>query len=166
MNVHQPNASPSGPGIVLNTNQQQTYAFYNNFWNGNGTAGPNFDHPEPTGGVKADDPTFFSLAETFKGRVQRGTQLLATWVEFRVAAFDGAAHGDIGLEQGCDGVATVNATNESGQSNGSTDEVLSAAPEPAVQYKPDGTKALATTMGNWMSGPNEATVDYLNQVVS
>lgn len=31
--------------------------------------------------------------------------------------------------------------------------------------KPDGTKALASTVGNWMAGPNQAAIDYLNRVV-
>ena len=166
--THQRNASPSGPGIILNnhTGTQQRYAFYNNYWNGNGTAGANFDHPDPTVQVDANGSLFVSLPTSFKGRVQRGTQLPATWVEFQIAASnDNAAHGDISLEQGCDGAATISATDGSGQSNGFTNDVLSGAPPAALQNKPDGTPALATTVGNWMSGPNQAAITWENQVV-
>jgi len=110
--------------------------------------------------------TFVGLPTSFKGRVQRGTQLTATWVEFQISASnDNAAHGDISLQQGCDGAATINATDGSGRSGGFSQDILSSAPAAAVQNKPDGTKALATTMGNWMSGPNQAAIDYENQVV-
>lgn len=87
-------------------------------------------------------------------------------MEFQVSASnDGAACGDISLGQGCDGAATISATDGSSRTNGFSHDVLSNAPEAAMQNKPDGTKALATTMGNWMSGPNQAAIDYLNQVV-
>ncbi len=98
--------------------------------------------------------------------MQRGTQLPATWVEFQISASnDNAAHGDISLQQGCDGAATVSATDGSGRSGGFSQDILSNAPAAAIQNKPDGTKALATTMGNWMSGPNQAAIDYETQVV-
>ncbi|KAL9046065.1 MAG: hypothetical protein Q9214_001007 [Letrouitia sp. 1 TL-2023] len=158
----------SGPGILLtnHTGAEQSYSFYNNYWNGDGTAGANFDHPDPTVSVAANSSLFVSLPDTFKGRVQRGTQLPATWAEFQLSADnDHAAHGDISLQQGCDGAATISATDGSGRSNGFTEEILSGAPEAAVQNKPDGTRALATTVGNWMSGPNQAAIDYELQVV-
>ncbi|KAL8840883.1 MAG: hypothetical protein Q9170_001147 [Blastenia crenularia] len=161
-------AQPSGPGIVLrnHTNTEQQYAFYNNYWNGNGTAGANFDHPDPITTLNGNSSAFISLPTTFKGRVQRGTSLPATWVEFQVSADnDGAAHGDISLQQGCDGAATISATDGSGRSNGFTEDILSGAPDAAVQNKPDGTRALATTVGNWMSGPNQAAIDWENQRV-
>jgi hypothetical protein len=36
----------SGPGIILTnkSTKQQAFSFYNNLWNGDGTAGANFDH--------------------------------------------------------------------------------------------------------------------------
>lgn len=166
--IHQRNASPSGPGIILHNhrNSKQTFAFYNNYWNGNGTAGANFDHPDPTVQVEANGSLFVSLPTTFKGRVQRGTQLPATWAEFQIAASnDNAAHGDISLQQGCDGAGTISATDGSGRSNGFTNDILSGAPPAAIQNKPDGTRALATTVGNWMSGPNQAAIDWENRVV-
>ncbi|KAL8936674.1 MAG: hypothetical protein Q9216_004812 [Gyalolechia sp. 2 TL-2023] len=158
----------SRPGIILRNhrNQRQEYAFYNNYWNGNGTAGANFDRPDPVVTVNANDSMFVSLPESFKGRVQRGTQLPATWVEFQISADnDGAAHGDISLQQGCDGAATISATDGSGRSNGFTHDIVSGAPEAAIQKKPDGTRALATTVGNWMSGPNQAAIDWENKKV-
>ena len=163
------NAVPAqSPGIILGnkSSQDQTFNFYDNFWNGDGTAGANFDHPSNPTTVPAGTTTFVSLSTTFKGRVQRGTQLPATWAEFQISASnDNAAHGDISLEQGCDGAAMISATDGSGQTNGFSQDILSGAPDAAVQNKPDGTRALATTMGNWMSGPNQAAIDYESQVV-
>ena len=166
--IKQFNATPSGPGVIINnhTSQPQTYAFYNNYWNGNGTAGANFDHPDPTITVDANGSTFVSLPTSFKGRVQRGTTLPATWAEFQVCADnDHAAHGDISLEQGCDGAATISATDGSGRSNGFTNDILSGAPDAAVRNKPDGSKALDTTVGNWNGGANQAAIDWENQNV-
>ncbi|KAL8637015.1 MAG: hypothetical protein Q9228_005668 [Teloschistes exilis] len=156
-------ARAQGPGIILrnHTSHKQQFAFYNNYWNGNGTAGANFDHPDPIVTVNANDSHFVSLPESFKGRVQRGTQLPATWAEFQISASnDGAAHGDISLQQGCDGAATISATDGSGQKNGFNWDILKDAPEAAIQKKPDGTRALATTVGNWMSGPNQAAIEW------
>lgn len=166
--VNQSNTAPNGPGIILNnhTSQTQSYAFYNNYWNGNDTAGANFDHPDPIVNVDSNGSTFVSLPTSFKGRVQRETALPATWVEFQICADnDQAAHGDISLEQGCDGAATISATDGSGRSNGFSQDILSGAPDAAIQNKPDGTKALATTVGSWMSGPNQAAIDHENQAV-
>ncbi|KAL8809948.1 MAG: hypothetical protein Q9223_002762 [Gallowayella weberi] len=156
-------AQVGGPGIILRNhrNEQQQYAFYNNYWNGNGTAGANFDHPDPIITVNGQDSLFVPLAESFKGRVQRGTQLPATWVEFQIsAANDGAAHGDISLQQGCDGAATIASTDGSGRFNGFQHDIVSGAPEAAVRYKPDGTRALDTTVGNWNGGPNGAAIEW------
>ncbi|KAL8786273.1 MAG: hypothetical protein Q9213_002868 [Squamulea squamosa] len=161
-------AQVGGPGIILRNHrgEQQQYAFYNNYWNGNGTAGANFDHPDPIVTVDGNDSLFVPLAESFKGRVQRGTLLPATWVEFQISADnDGAAHGDISLQQGCDGAATIASTDGSGRFNGFQHDIVSGAPEAAVQNKPDGTRALATTVGNWASGPNQAAIDWENQQV-
>lgn len=116
--------------------------------------------------VDAKGSLSVSLPTIFKGRVQRGTQLPVTWAELQIAASNGdAAHGDISLEQGCDGAATISATGGRGQSNEFTNDVLSEAPPAAIQNKPDGTPALATTVGNWMNWPNEAAIGWENQVV-
>ena len=134
--------------------------------NGNSTAGANFSHPLKSTSVAPNAKSFVSLPSTFKGRVQRGTTIPATWAEFQLdASNDHAAHGDISLEQGCDGAATISATDGSKRSNGFTQDILKDAPEKAVMKKPDGTKALASTMGNWMGGPNQAATDYEKKVL-
>ena len=161
-------AHHSGPGILLSnkSSKQCTYFFYNNYWNGNGTAGANFDHPSPSITLAPHATAFVSLPETFKGRVQRGTTLPATWAEFQLsAANDGAAHGDISLEQGCDGAATISATDGSKRSNGFTEDILKDAPAAALVTKPGGERVLASTVGNWMAGPNQAAIDYERKVV-
>jgi len=162
--------SCSGPGILLTnkSSKQQDYVFYNNFWNGVGTAGANFDHPDKTVSLAPGASQFVSLATTFKGRVQRGTALPSTWAEFQVqASDDGGAHGDISLEQGYDGPATIASTDTSIPivSGGFTNDAFNGAPQAAFQNKPDGTKALASTMGNWLGGPNQAAITHLNKVV-
>jgi len=161
-------AHHGGPGLVLGNKagKEQTFFFYDNYWNGNGTAGANFDHPLKSVKLAAKATAFVALPDTFKGRVQRGTLLPATWVEFQIrASNDGAAHGDVSLEQGCDGAATVGSTDGSKRSNGFTQDIVKDAPEGAVQKKADGTRALATTMGNWMSGPNQAAIEWERKVV-
>lgn len=42
---------------------------------------------------------------------------------------------------------------------------MTGAPAAAIKNKPDGTRAIASTEGNWMGGPNQAAIDYLNKVV-
>ena len=160
-------ANPDGPGIVLTnkSGKEESYAFYNNYWNGDGTAGANFDHPDPIVSLQAGESRWISLAESFKGRVQRGTDLPATWAEFQVAADDGKAWGDISLQQGCDGAATISSTDGSNIVGGFTDDICSDAPEDACTHKPNGVKALQTTVGNWASGPNQTAIDWENQRV-
>lgn len=156
-----------GPGISLTnkSSKQVTFYFYNNYWNGDGTAGANFDHPDdPPTTVAAGATTFVSLPASFKGRVQRGNLLPATWVEFQLQAEDGHAHGDVSLEQGCDGAATITPVG-GGPTGGFTEDVLSGAPAAAVVNKSDGTKALGSTMGNWNGGPNQAAIQYLQTAV-
>ena len=158
-------ARNSGPGIILinASKQQQTYYFFNNIWNGDGTAGPNFNDPTNPTTLAAGKQTFISLDKTFKGRVQRGTTLPATWVEFQISASnDNAAHGDVSLEQGCDGAATIESTDGTNVTGGFTNDVLSGVPAAALQ---PGTKFIASTMGNWNFQPNQAAIAYLNEVV-
>ena len=158
----------SGPGIILTNKSvhECEYFFYNNYWNGNGTAGANFDHPLKSVKLEAKKTTFVSLPESFKGRVQRGTMIPATWVEFQLSASsDGAAYGDVSLEQGCDGAAMISSTDGSKRSNGFTEDILHDAPAAALGKRADGAKVLASTMGNWMAGPNHATIDYERRVV-
>lgn len=63
-----------GPGIILanHSKKEEHFFFYPNYWNGNGTAGANFDKPSTSISLKAGQTHFVSLAASFKGRVQRG----------------------------------------------------------------------------------------------
>ncbi|KAI1440381.1 hypothetical protein F5Y02DRAFT_403086 [Annulohypoxylon stygium] len=157
-------AAPAlGPGIQLTNKspRKNTYFFYDNYWNGNGEAGANFDHPLKHVDVGPNQTVYVPLDIGFKGRVQRGDQQPATWGEFQVkASNDGGAHGDISLEQGCDGAATVASTDGSNVSNGFQKDIVKDAPAAAVEKKPNGEKALASTEGNWKGPGNQAAVDW------
>lgn len=174
-----------GPAIILSNKSDKpcTYFFYENFWyvliphfgkstvaytyrNGKGTAGANFTHPLESTTVAPQGTTFVSLAAIFKGSLQRGTTLLATWAEFQLdVSNDHRAHGDIGLEQGCDEAATISSTDGSRRSNGFTEDVFEDAPEAAAAKNPDGSRALASTMGDWMGGPDQAAIEYESRVL-
>lgn len=152
-----------GPGIQLTnkSGKKNTYYFYDNYWNGNGEAGANFDHPLKHVELGPNQTVHVPLDLKFKGRVQRGDQLPATWGEFQVkAADDGRAHGDISLQQGCDGAATVASTDGTNVSNGFEKDILKDAPGAAVEKKPNGEKALASTEGNWKGPGNQAATDW------
>lgn len=153
----------SGPGILLTNKsaRKNTYYFYDNYWNGNGEAGANFDHPLKKVDVGPNQTIHVPLSTSFKGRVQRGTQLPATWGEFQVkASNDGAAHGDISIQQGCDGAATVASTAGPSVSNGFTKDIVKGAPAAALAKKPNGEKVLANTEGNWNGPGNQAAIDW------
>ena len=157
-----------GPGIHLTNKSGEAcyYFFYDNLSNGNGTGVPNFTHPLKSVRLEPGKNAFVSLPDSFKGRVQRGTEIPATWVEFQLdASNDHAAHGDISLEQGCDGAATIASTDGSKRSNGFTKDVLKDAPAAALGHRSDGKKVLASTMGNWMGGPNQAAIQWLQKEV-
>lgn len=161
-------AAPAKPGIQLTnkSKKEETYHFFNNYWNGNGTAGANFDHPEKPTHLKPGASTFVALPESFKGRVQRGKLIPATWVEFQLSASnDHKAWGNISLQQGYDGPAIIKSTDGTNNSIGFTNDILPGAPKAARQKRSDGKECLASTMGNWMGGPNQAAIDYENKVV-
>ncbi|KAI1097598.1 hypothetical protein F4804DRAFT_327211 [Jackrogersella minutella] len=156
-------AEALGPGIQLTNKspRKNTYFFYNNYWNGNGKSGANFDHPLKHVEVGPNQTVHVQLDVAFKGRVQRGDQQPATWGEFQVkASDDGRAHGDISLEQGCDGAATVASTDGSKVSNGFEKDIVKGAPAAAVEKKPNSERALASTEGNWKGPGNQAAVDW------
>ncbi|KAG8623554.1 hypothetical protein KVT40_008530 [Elsinoe batatas] len=152
-------APAKGPGINL-TNKGKaadTYFFFDNYWNGNGTAGANFDKPLKNVRVEGGKTTFVPLPITFKGRVQRGKLIPATWVEFQLqAADDKKAHGDISVQQGNDGPAMIRSTDGTKVSNGFTQPIK--APPAAMRKRADGKMVIDTTMGNWMGGPNQAAI--------
>lgn len=156
------------PGIQLTnkSKKEDTYYFFNNYWNGNGTGGANFDHSEKPTHLKPGASTFVALPASFKGRVQRGKLIPATWAEFQLSADnDHKAWGDISLEQGYDGPAMIQATDGSNNANGFTHDILPGAPAAAKQKRSDGRKCIASTMGNWMGGKNQAAIDYEKKVV-
>ncbi|TRX95651.1 hypothetical protein FHL15_003609 [Xylaria flabelliformis] len=154
---------PSGPGILLTNKsaKKNTYFFYDNFWNGNGTAGANFDHPLKHVDVGPNQTVHVPLSLAFKGRVQRGDQQPATWAEFQVkASNDGRAHGDISVQQGCDGAVTVASTDGTNVSNGFVKDIVKGAPAAALDKKPNNEKVLASTEGNWKGPGNQAAIDW------
>lgn len=153
----------SGPGILLTNKsaKKHTYFFYNNLWNGDGKGGANFDHPLKNVEVGPNQTVYVPLELSFKGRVQRGDQQPATWCEFQVkASNDGRAHGDISVQQGCDGAATVASTDGTNVSNGFVKDIVKGAPAAALDKKPNGEKVLASTEGNWKGPGNQATIDW------
>ena len=158
-----------GPGIVLinKSARECTYFFFNNYWNGNGTAGANFDHPERSISLRPHTSAYISLAESFKGRVQRGKFIPATWVEFQLAAANNTgAWGDVSLEQGYDGPAMIKSLDGSNYGNGFDRDILPGAPAAATAIRAqDKVKVLASTMGNWLGGPNKAAIEYEQKVV-
>lgn len=158
-----------GPGIILSnkSSQECAYFFFNNYWNGNGTAGANFDKPQTSITLHPHTSAFISLSESFKGRVQRGKFIPATWVEFQLAAANGTgAWGDISLEQGYDGPAMIRSLDGSNYGNGFTRDILSGAPAAATAVRvQDGVRTLASTVGNWLGGPNQTAIEYENRVV-
>ncbi|KAI3390324.1 hypothetical protein diail_10120, partial [Diaporthe ilicicola] len=161
-------AAPAKPGINLTnkSKKEETYQFFNNYWNGNGTAGANFDHPEKPTHLRPGESKFVELPESFKGRVQRGKLIPATWVEFQLSASnDHKAWGNISLQQGYDGPAMISSTDGTNNSIGFTNDILPGAPQAAKQKRSDGKECLASTMGNWMGGPNQAAIDYENKAV-
>ncbi|KAI4243227.1 MAG: hypothetical protein L6R40_003595 [Gallowayella cf. fulva] len=148
-------------GIDLHNSSSKpcTYYFYDNYWNGNGTAGANFDHPLKNQHLAPHTSHFVPLPASFKGRVQRGQLIPATWVEFQCeASNDHFAHGDISLQQGCDGAATIKGSE--GTVGGFSKDIITHAPAGAKMKRSDGVVCLASTMGNWLAGPNEVAAAW------
>ena len=156
-------ATTLGPGIQLTnkSSKKNTYYFFDNYWNGNGEAGANFDHPLKHVEVGPNKTVHVPLSLQFKGRVQRGDKQPATWGEFQVRADnDGKSHGDISLQQGCDGAATVSSTDGTNVSNGFSKDIIKGAPAAALDKKPSGERVLAHTEPNWNGPGNKAAIDW------
>ncbi|KAK7720933.1 hypothetical protein SLS64_001226 [Diaporthe eres] len=160
-------SAPEGPGIVLTNKSggQANYNFYNNTANGDGWANPEFNNTTASVTLDPGQTQFVPLDSSFKGRVQRGTQQPATWVEFQLRADDGCAWGNISLIMGCDGAAMISATDGKGVSAGFTQDIVSGAPDAAKVTRGDGAVVLDTTQGYWAGGPNKAASDYELAVV-
>ena len=67
------------------------------------------------------------------------------------------AWADVSLLEGCDGAATVAATDNSGVSTGFTGDLITGAPAAVLRSKHDGSVAIAKTVGE---GASDAARDY------
>ncbi|KKY34996.1 hypothetical protein UCDDA912_g05032 [Diaporthe ampelina] len=161
----------SDPGVDLTnaSDKETTYFFCNNVSNGDGTADPGIPCTNLVTkvAVKPSQTASVSLGTDFKGRIVRATGTPATWVEVQIKATDGNAWGDVSLQTGCDGAATVAPTDGGGSSKvGFEDgDVVGGAPEGArTAREGDGETVIATP---WSVGKilNQEAVDYLKEKV-
>lgn len=162
-------SSASGPGVWLtnSSSSDQTYSFYNNASNGNGSANPTYTDPTATETLAPGQSKFVSLPSDFKGRVQKTDgdasentwATASTWAEFQLSASnDGAAHGDISYQTGFDGAATIASTDGSNQVGGTTEDLLADAPSNILAKSATGGNAIA-------SNSNAAATAYLQSKV-
>lgn len=110
---------------------------------------------------------FISFCPTFQGRLVRGNPQynldgkvhnLGTWVELSLEGPPSTrAWGDISLLEGCDGAATVAATDNSNVTTGFTQDMITGAPAAVMRAKDDGSPAIAKTVGQFAS---DAARDY------
>ena len=125
--------------------------------------------------VDSGTTQFVPLDNGWSGTVQRGDALPATWVEMNMA---GTAWGDVSLQQGCDGGATLSSTTD-GTSQGFTTNInkntgipAAAFFNPSTQGSPcygtgqcttEATDVLDTTTGNWWApkAANTASANYI-----
>lgn len=160
----------SDPGVDLTnaSDKETTYFFCNNVSNGNGEADPGIPCTNLVTkvAVKPSQTASVSLGADFKGRIVRATGTPATWVEVQIKADDGNAWGDVSLQTGCDGAATVAPTDGGGSTKvGFEGDVVGGAPEAAKTTREgDGETVIATP---WSVGKilNQEAVDYLKQKV-
>ncbi|CAD6586746.1 MAG: hypothetical protein ASARMPRED_002816 [Alectoria sarmentosa] len=158
-------ATCSGSGILLtNSGATKSFSFYTNA-----------DYTRTllqSITVDSGDTQFVSLASGWSGTVQRGDFLPATWVELNMA---GTAWGDVSLQQGCDGGATLSSTTD-GTSQGFSENIndnpdipAGALFNPATEGTPcyggqcttSATNVLDTTAGNYWGPANAATSNYI-----
>lgn len=60
----------------------------------------------------------------------------------------------------------IRAMDGSGIANGFTKDILPGAPAAAKQKRQsDGKECIASTVGNWLGGKNQAAIDYEKKVV-
>lgn len=162
-------ATCNGVGVLL-TNSGATKSF--SFWTNNA------DYSRTmlkSVSVNSGDTQFIPLDNGWAGTVQRGKVLPATWVELNMA---GTAWGDVSLQQGCDGGATLSSTT-GGTTQGFSDNInenqdipAAAFFNPSTQGSPcwgtgqcttSATNVLDTTMGNYWAprAANAAATDYI-----
>ena len=108
--------------------------------------------------------SLINVNDGFIGRIQRGQDYPATWVEFDT----NSGFADVSLIQGCDSAATITCTD--GSCNGftvgfSSNDVFTGAPGDAVMKKAAGNTALKNTEFNpilFVDGSSSAA-DYERQ---
>ncbi|KAI1763543.1 hypothetical protein GGR53DRAFT_362077 [Hypoxylon sp. FL1150] len=123
--------------------------------------------------LSAGQDAFISLPQGFQGRIVRGTtdvnldgqpHLLGTWLEIGFDANDAMGYADVSLIRGCDGAVTVAAMDGTGASTGFTQDVLSGAPDDALQANDAGAMVIKATEG-LLSAIVSASRDYLASVL-
>ena len=69
----QPNCPGMGVMLKNSRKEKDTYYFYNNLWNGDGKAGPNFEFnkPDMTVALGAGEEKYVPLDAKFKGRIRK-----------------------------------------------------------------------------------------------
>lgn len=146
VNPFTPQNCPGVGAFVTNLGKEtETFYFFDNYWNGVGTAGANFDNPEYKVELKPEETKHVPLPPTFKGRVQRGTEVPATWVEFQLFDGNDQTWGNISLQKGYDGPVTIHSTDGSGHVGGFMNDAFEGAPAEAYRYTASGKKALDGT---------------------
>lgn len=167
----------SGPGITLTNkgSKSQLFSFFENIDNGNGWAVPDYTNAKFPTTLKAGETKFVSLKSGFKGRVQRGNdgKAPATWVEFQLMDGAGKAWGDVSIQPGNDGAATLKSATNNVQT-GFTQDLITGAPPGAFAKLADGTpykkadgtvlRALGGTAGNWIPANTEALEWYKKKI--
>ncbi|KAL9069631.1 MAG: hypothetical protein Q9161_005430 [Pseudevernia consocians] len=162
-------ATCNGVGVLL-TNSGATKSF--SFWTNN----PNDSRTMlKTVTINSGDTQFVPLESGWAGTVQRGEFLPATWVELNMV---GTAWGDVSLQQGCDGGATLSSTTD-GTSQGFSENINDNADIPASAYfnpatqgtqcygsgqcTTSATNVLDTTTGNYWApqAANAASTNYI-----
>lgn len=148
--------SQSGAGVYVSNSGwtgKQTYNFYQNF-NGYGALGTAMV-PTKSVEIEQGQEAFVSLPDDFEGRVQRGSSQIATWVEIRMTDPNGIAWGDISLEAGYNGPATVQDAAGTGALVGFTTRLipLARAAKDAATFA-DWTTTTDTGLSLKATGPN------------
>ncbi|KUI61441.1 hypothetical protein VP1G_08636 [Cytospora mali] len=162
--------SDSNPGVDITnaSGSEATYYLCNNVSNGDGTADPGLPCTNQVASVvvQPKETKSVTLSTDFKGRVVRSTDMPATWVEVQIKATDGNAWGDVSLQPGCDGAATVGPTDggSSATVGFTNSDIVAGAPEGAKTTRGDGKTVIAKT---WSEGTilNQDAVDYLLSAV-
>jgi hypothetical protein len=156
-----------GTGVLLSNmgDKPTTIKFFENLANGNGWGVPDFNYAKYSASLESGETKYLPLPLTFKGRAQRGMELPATWVEFQLDDGKGESWGDVSLQKGYDGAATIHSTDGSGLIGGFTEDIFEGAPPEAYRMKPSGERALDGTSGFWWGPGNKASEAHFNKLV-